>query len=148
MKIEMKKVNKHSAVRVEKWFGTKADMAAVRTIITHLRNMMIGVTKGFLYKMKLVNNHFPISVNQEGNALEIRNFIGEKRIRNVVIPNGVTFEKPKGSKDEIVFMGNDVDVVGQVCADIHAVTLVKNKDIRKFLDGIYVCYKGNVVEED
>jgi ribosomal protein L6P/L9E len=41
--------------------------------------MMIGVTRGFLYKMKLVFNHFPISVTQEDQILEVRNFLGEAR---------------------------------------------------------------------
>ena len=31
-------------------------------------------------------------------------------------------------------------LIQQICA-------VKRKDIRKFLDGIYVSYKGNVIEE-
>ncbi len=31
-----------------------------------------------------------------------------------------------------------------VAANIHQSTLVKNKDIRKFLDGIYVSEKGEI----
>lgn len=30
---------------VEKWFGTKKELAAVRTICTHVENMIKGVTK-------------------------------------------------------------------------------------------------------
>lgn len=116
--------------------------------MTHIRNMMIGVTRGFLYKLKLVANHFPMSVTTENNCLEIRNFLGEKRVRVLPLPEGVSFDRAKDLRDEIHIHGNDVDVVSQFCADIHTSTLVKNKDIRKFLDGIYVSYRGNVVEEE
>lgn len=112
--------------------------------------MMIGVTRGFLYKMKLVANHFPISaaMSDDNKNLEIRNFLGEKRVRFVPIPKGVTFDKPKDNKDEIHFAGNDIDEVSKVCAYTHQVCLVKQKDIRKFLDGIYVSFRGNVVEAE
>jgi large subunit ribosomal protein L9e len=38
--------------------------------------MIIGVTKGFLYKMRLVYAHFPINAipNDDGSHLQIRNF--------------------------------------------------------------------------
>ena len=111
---------------------------------------MTGVTRGFLYKMKLVANHFPISaaLSDDSKTLEIRNFLGEKRVRYVPIPEGVKFEKPKDNKDEIHFSGNCIDEVSKVCAYTHDVCLVKSKDIRKFLDGIYVSFRGNVVELD
>ena len=34
----------------------------MRSCCSHISNMMIGVTKGFEYKMKLVYAHFPINV--------------------------------------------------------------------------------------
>ncbi len=50
-----------------------------------LQNLIKGVTVGFEYKMRLVYAHFPISVNieDEGTKVEIRNFLGEKRVRIV-----------------------------------------------------------------
>lgn len=141
-------VNHGKTIRAEVWNGNRASLACARTIITHIKNLMIGVTKGYLYKMKLVANHFPISVSQEGSQLEIRNFLGEKRVRYITIPAGVTFEKPKDNKDEIHFSGNDIDVVAQTCANIHQSTLVRHKDIRKFLDGIYVSQRTNVVQDE
>ena len=52
-------------------------------------------------------------------------------------------------KDELIIEGTDVDLTSRTCALIHQICLVKNKDIRKFLDGIYVSEKGPIpVEED
>jgi large subunit ribosomal protein L9e len=141
-------INKGKTIRAELWQGNQAGLAVARTVITHIRNMMIGVTKGFLYKMKLVANHFPISVAVEDGKLEIRNFLGEKRVRYVPIPKGVTFEKAKDSKDEIHFFGNNVDEVAQTCASVHLSTVVRHKDIRKFLDGIYVSTRTNITEDE
>lgn len=47
--------------------------------------MIKGVTKGFEYKMRLVYAHFPINANitDEGGIVEVRNFLGEKRVRIV-----------------------------------------------------------------
>jgi len=39
-------------LRVEKWFGTKKELAAVRTVCSHVENMLKGVTKGYQYKMR------------------------------------------------------------------------------------------------
>lgn len=52
---------------------------------TRLQNLITGVTKGYEYKMRLVYAHFPININIEdaGKKIEIRNFLGEKRVRVV-----------------------------------------------------------------
>lgn len=41
--------------------------------------------QGFEYKLRLVYAHFPININiaNEGTLVEIRNFLGEKRVRAV-----------------------------------------------------------------
>lgn len=50
-----------------------------------VQNLIKGVSAGFEYKMRLVYAHFPINVNIEdgGKLVEIRNFLGEKRVRAV-----------------------------------------------------------------
>merc|ERR1712020_193804 len=48
-------------VRVEKWFGKKKELAAVRTVCSHITNLCKGVTKGYKYKMRAVYAHFPIN---------------------------------------------------------------------------------------
>merc|ERR1712175_50482 len=107
-------------IQVEKWFGSRKDIATVRTVISHIENMMKGVTNGYRYKMKSVYAHFPINIaiQDEGKTVEVRNFLGEKYVRRVSMFDGVK------------------------CV------LVKNKDIRKFLDGIYVSEKESIEGEN
>ena len=149
---------KHSRVSIEKaakdkvivskTFGLKKEIANVRTICTHLRNMIKGVTKGFRYKMRFVYAHFPINcaISEGGALVEIRNFLGELLIRKVHMYANVTCSMSK-NKDEILLEGNDIELVSRSAALIQQATLVKDKDIRKFLDGIYVSEKTTVEEE-
>ena len=136
-----------STIRVQVWHGQRKHLACVRTLCSHIENMIIGVTKGFLYKMRLVYAHFPInaSVVDNGTSVEIRNFLGEKITRVVKLLPGVQIELSKDVKDELVLTGNDVENVSQSAASIRQSVLVRNKDIRKFLDGIFVSQKTNIV---
>lgn len=38
-------MTKEKRLRVEKWFGTKKELAAVRTVCSHIENMIKGVTR-------------------------------------------------------------------------------------------------------
>ena len=137
-------------LRVDCHFGRRKSLASIRTACSHVQNLITGVTKGFEYKMRLVYAHFPININIEkkGEIVEIRNFLGEKRVRIVNMLAGVSCERSKDIKDELVLTGNDVELVSRSAALIHQVCLVKHKDIRKFLDGIYVSGKGTLVKDE
>lgn len=133
-------------LKVEKWFGNRSELAAVNTVCSHVENMMIGVTQGFMYKMRAVYAHFPINVvlSEGGTLVEVRNFLGEKFTRRVNMLPGVTCTA-SGNKDEFLIQGNDIELVSRSAALIQQSTTVKRKDIRKFLDGIYVSEKTNIV---
>jgi len=138
-------VNKaKKTVTVQMWFTQGRQAAAIRTVCSHIRNMMLGVTLGFRYKMRFVYAHFPVNVNisDDNKVIEIRNFLGEKVIRRVEMLEGVTVNRSDDVKDEIFLVGNNVENVGTSAAQIQQSTKVKNKDIRKFLDGIYVSESG------
>lgn len=45
--------------------GVRKNVAALRTVRTILSNLITGVTKGYLYKMRYVYAHFPINLNLE-----------------------------------------------------------------------------------
>lgn len=100
-------------VVVELWFGLHKNVAVVRSICTHIKNMMLGVSHGYRYKMRFVYAHFPINVaiNKEGKKVEVRNFLGEKRVRHIHMLEGVTVMKSEAQKDEIILEGNDVEKV-------------------------------------
>uniref|UniRef100_A0ABK0LYU5 Large ribosomal subunit protein uL6 n=1 Tax=Rattus norvegicus TaxID=10116 RepID=A0ABK0LYU5_RAT len=133
---------KKKRLRVDKWWGNRKELATVRTICSHVQNMIKGVTLGFRYKMRSVYAHFPINVviQENGSLVEIRNFLGEKYIRRVRMRTA--------QKDELILEGNDIELVSNSAALIQQATTVKNKDIRKFLDGIYVSEKGTVQQPD
>jgi large subunit ribosomal protein L9e len=58
---------------------------------------------------------------------------------------GVEVVVSKDVKDELQLLGNSLENVSQSAADIQQICRVRNKDIRKFLDGLYVSEKANVV---
>merc|ERR1712071_475377 len=85
--MDLKKVGQKK-LRVDLWFANRKQLACVRTVCSHLDNMCVGVTRGFLYKMRFVYSHFPINVTESGTNVEIRNFLGEKRVRKIAVPPG------------------------------------------------------------
>ena len=141
-----KKNRVFSAIR---WFGCKLDIAPINTAISHVKNMITGVTKGFRFKLRFAYAHFPINVSVEKQMVEIRNFLGEKRVRRQLIPSGIKVFRTDAAKmkDELVLEGNDLEEVSRQCAVMHQMCAVKNKDIRKFLDGIYVQTKTTVADD-
>ncbi|PNP38251.1 60S ribosomal protein L9 [Trichoderma gamsii] len=145
---------KKNTISIEIHHGNRKNVATLRTVRSIIENLITGVTKGFKYKMRYVYAHFPINVNLDKNKesglfeVEIRNFIGEKIVRRVTMHEGVDVEVSKAQKDELILTGNSLENVSQSAADIQQICRVRNKDIRKFLDGLYVSEKGNVVEEN
>ncbi|KAF8445494.1 60s ribosomal protein-like protein l9 [Terfezia claveryi] len=140
-----------AVIEIQLHHGLRKDVATLRTVKTLIENMITGVTKGYKYKMRYVYAHFPINVNIENNdgktQVEIRNFIGEKIVRRVTMLPGVNVEASPNVKDELLLTGNSLENVSQSAADIQQACHVKNKDIRKFLDGIYVSERGNITED-
>jgi len=148
--VDMELRVENKKVRFVVWHGKRKHVATLRTVRSLINNMITGVTKGFEYKMRYVYAHFPINVHisdskNGGKAVEIRNFLGEKVIRKVALLDGVDIKLSSTQKDELIITGNDLEKVSQSAADIQQSTAVKNKDIRKFLDGIYVSER-NVLE--
>ncbi|KAF1964061.1 ribosomal protein L6 [Bimuria novae-zelandiae CBS 107.79] len=137
---------KKNVIKIELHHGSRKSVATLRTVRTLINNLIIGVTKGFKYKMRYVYAHFPIN-ETDCFEVEIRNFIGEKIVRRVNMRPGVHVEASKNVKDELQLSGNSLEDVSQSAADIQQICRVRNKDIRKFLDGLYVSERGNIVED-
>merc|ERR1712223_2114244 len=79
-------------IKVEKWFGKKKELAAVRTVCSHILNLCKGVTKGY------------------------------KFVRKVRMHDGVKCENSKEQKDELILTGNSVEAVSQSAALIQQST--------------------------
>ena len=123
------------------WLSPKKQASCAQTIVGHLKNMFNGVTKGHKYTLKLVYAHFPITVATEnkGKTLVVKNFLGEKQIRRVQMLEGCTVKVP--NKESIEVEGLDIENVSLSCSLISQIVKIRDKDNRKFLDGIYVSNK-------
>jgi large subunit ribosomal protein L6 len=88
--------------------------------------------------MKIVFVHFPTSVKVVGKEVHIENFIGERkaRIASILGDTKVTIKQ-----DDVILEGIDIDAVSQTAANIQTRAKIRNKDLRKFLDGVYVYSK-------
>lgn len=59
---------KKDVINIELHHGARKNVATLRTVRTIINNLIIGVTKGFKYKMRYVYAHFPINVNVDKNG--------------------------------------------------------------------------------
>ena len=111
----------------------------IGTIKAHISNMMIGVTDGFTYNMKIVFAHFPMTVKVNGKTVTIDNFVGERHPRTSKIVGDDTKVTVKG--DQVIITGINKEHVGQTMANLEQATKIKGKDPRVFQDGIYLVSK-------
>jgi large subunit ribosomal protein L6 len=125
-------------VVVEARFPKKKDKAMLGTIRSHISNMIIGLTDGFTYNMKIVYAHFPMTVKKSGNKITIENFLGERHPRTSKIVGDVDVQI-KG--DEVIVSGINKEHVGQTMANMEQATKIKGRDPRVFQDGIYLVSK-------
>lgn len=117
----------------------KQVVAMVGTLASHCKNMCTGVTTGYQYNLKVVYSHFPIQLKQQGEKLEIFNFLGEKYPRYARILPGTTI---KLGTDEVSVSGIDKELVGSTASNIEKATRIRDRDPRVFQDGIYIVARG------
>jgi len=118
----------------------RPEMGLSGTWVAHVKNMIVGVTDGFHYRMRIIYSHFPIKTSVRGKELVIENFLGERHPRTAKILDGVTV---KISGDSITLEGPDIERIGQTAANIEKSTIVKGYDTRVFQDGIYLTSRGD-----
>jgi len=116
----------------------RKDKAVIGTWSVIIKNMMIGVTRGYSCSMKLIYAHFPVKIEQQGEKLVIKNFLGERATRSARIEKGV---EVKLSADVLDVTGTDKEKVGQTAANIEHATKIKGFDRRVFQDGIFLTRK-------
>ena len=130
-------------VRIQMWQAGYKQACAVTTFKSLIANAMTGVTEGFRYKMRLVHAHFPIQaiISKDNKQIEVKNFLGGKKGHLINLQPGCTVKKSTEHQTEIIFDGIDNAALSLSCAQVNQVCKVGRKDMRKFLDGIYVSEK-------
>ncbi len=110
--------------------------AVAKAVVKHIKNLIDGVQRGYVYKLKIVYSHFPIQVKIEKDKVRIDNFVGERFPRFAKIVGSNTKVRVEG--DDIIVEGPCKEAVGQTAGNIENATRIKYKDPRVFLDGVYI----------
>ncbi len=105
-----------------------------KSIENEIKTAFKSVENGIEVKMQILYSHFPISIDNKGKKLMIKNILGSRIAReaNVV---GETKVEVKGQ--DVTVKGSDVYDVGQTIANIKKACSTKGYDSRVFQDGIY-----------
>merc|ERR1712179_661943 len=111
----------------------------------HSRKVIVNGPRGTLTR---TFKHLAVDIQMDGTKrIKVVKWFGKRKelaavntvcshIQNMF--KGVQIGVAPGQKDEFHLQGNDIELVSRSAALIQQSTTVKNKDIRKFLDGIYV----------
>ncbi|PVU71472.1 50S ribosomal protein L6 [Candidatus Nanobsidianus stetteri] len=129
---------KENKIIFKAYFPSKKIIRDMNTMVAHIKNDIEGVTKGFVYKLKGVSIHFPLKLKLQNNKLIIENYMGGRDIKEIEIPEGV---KATLKENEITLEGYDIEVLGNLAGLIENSVKPKEKDLRKFQDGIYIIQK-------
>merc|ERR1711998_264860 len=140
----IKKSKKNDLLFIESFNINHSSSSLLRTIGTYINNIIMGLTKGFQFKMKLVYNHFPINLmiyNDNNQSIEISNYYGQKNIISFYMPYGTSIKLNEELKNELTISGHILENIGLITSLIQNTCRINNKDTRKFIDGIYTCNK-------
>ena len=139
---------KNNKVEIFDYFVKRKSKAVVGTLSAHIINMMRGVQTPFVYKLKIIYSHFPITAKVVGKEIEYSGMYGQKGKKRVPILGNDTKAKIEG--DVITIEGIDIEKVSQTAARLEQSTRLRGKyakDVRIFQDGIYV-FESNRKQEE
>ena len=86
--------------------------AILYTLRSHINNMIKGVTSGFRYKMHEVHKHFPIDLHIKDNAVNTIKYLGQRYVKVIPLPEGITCRKNPKNPSELWFNGIDWNQLG------------------------------------
>ena len=130
---------KDNRIKIGNKKATKKDKKRINTITSHIKNMIKGVAEKFVYTLKTVFSHFPITIESSGEDIIVKNFLGEKVPRKCKVPKGAEVNI---NKDIITISSSNKEIAGQAAANIERLTKIRGKDRRVFQDGIYIINKA------
>jgi len=120
--------------------ATKKEKKLIKTTKAHIKNIILGFEKKFVYKLKICSVHFPmnVSIDKAKNEIIVKNFLGEVKPRVARIVRGA---EVKIEKDTIIVESQNNETAGQTAANIEGAVKINNRDRRTFQDGIYITEK-------
>jgi large subunit ribosomal protein L6 len=128
-----------SVVKLSNFTENAKSKALVGTFRAHIRNMIKGVGQPFEYKLKICSAHFPMSVKQSSNEIQVQNFLGEKKPKKIkTIPN----VNVKIEGQDITVTSSDIELAGIMASKLEQSTRLRKKDRRIFQDGIFIVSKA------
>jgi large subunit ribosomal protein L6 len=126
-------------IKVECEKPTKKQKKLIKSTAAHIRNLIAGLDKKYVYKLQICAVHFPITATVKGEDFVVKNFLGERKERITKILPGVHV---KIDKEVITVESADKEKAGQTSANIENVTRIVNRDRRIFQDGIFIVEKN------
>jgi len=132
---ELKIEKKENKIIISSESERRKSKALVGTIAAHIRNLIVGVTKGFTYKLRVVYSHFPIQIKNEKDKILFLNFLGERtpRVAKIVGNSQVKIEG-----QDISVSGIDMEAVSQTASNLELATRRTGYDKKVFQDGCYI----------
>ncbi|MFW9989154.1 MAG: 50S ribosomal protein L6 [Candidatus Odinarchaeota archaeon] len=126
-------------------FPKSGTLALIKTVVSIINNLIIGVQTNYKYISKICYSHFPCNceVKSDKNEIHVVNFLGERAPRKAKYPQNVKVEV-KG--DDVYFIGPDKEALGQAAANVKRACRIRKKDPRVFQDGVYL-YKKMIGDE-
>ena len=121
-------------------FPKSGTLALIKTVVSIINNLIIGVQTNYKYVSKIAYSHFPCSVrvDDKNQTIFIEIFLGERAPRKAKYPKNVKVEV-KG--DDVYFIGPDKETLGQSAANVKRACKIRKKDPRVFQDGVYLYRK-------
>lgn len=119
--------------------ATRKEKTIIGSFAAHIKNTIEGVQAPHVYKLAICSGHFPMSISVSGNELLIKNFLGESVPRKVAIPEGA---QVKVEGKEIIVSSPDKEIAGQTAARFESICRETKKDVRIFMDGLWIIKKS------
>ena len=110
----------------------------INTFSSHINNLMKGLIKPFVYKLKICGSHFPITVKVEGKNIIINNYLGEKVPRKCRI---IGDAQVSVENNIITVKSTNKEYAGTTAGVIEKTGQIRIHDRRIFQDGIYIIEK-------